>query len=92
MASDKSTKVVIWILLLVILVLVVFLAYTFLLRPVVTGYATERQVEGYQVAILQVMQQASTCQPVPLTFGNQTINLIALECLQQPQPPTQPQA
>jgi len=38
---------------------------------------------GYEQAILQVMQQASTCQPVPLFADNVTINMVAVECLQQ---------
>ncbi len=38
---------------------------------------------GYEQAILQVMQQAVTCQQVPLTIENQTINIIAVGCLQQ---------
>lgn len=40
---------------------------------------------GYQQAILQIIQQAATCQQVPLFVENQTINLIAVECLQQTQ-------
>lgn len=36
---------------------------------------------GYQQAIIQLMQQAATCQQVPVTFQNQTINMIAVECL-----------
>lgn len=38
---------------------------------------------GYGQAILQVIQQASTCQAVPLFAGNVTINVVALECMQQ---------
>ncbi len=36
---------------------------------------------GYQQAIVQLIQQAATCQQVPVTFQNQTINMIAVECL-----------
>lgn len=36
---------------------------------------------GYQQAIVQLIQQAATCQAVPVTFQNQTINMIAVECL-----------
>ena len=36
---------------------------------------------GYNQAILYVAQQAATCQPVPLIVGNQTINIIWVECL-----------
>jgi len=38
---------------------------------------------GYQLAVIQLLQQASTCQAVPVTANNFTLNLIATECLQQ---------
>lgn len=38
---------------------------------------------GYEYAIVQVAQQAATCQQVPLIVGNSTINVVAVECLQQ---------
>jgi len=37
---------------------------------------------GYEQAITQLVQQAVTCQQVPVSVQNQTINLIAVECLQ----------
>ena len=38
---------------------------------------------GYNQAILSIAQQAGpgSCQQVPLIVGNQTINVIAVECL-----------
>ena len=36
---------------------------------------------GYEQAVKQLFQQAVTCTQVPITFNNQTINLIAVECL-----------
>lgn len=41
--------------------------------------------QGYEQAVIQIMQQAITCQQVPLFVGNQTINVIAIECLQPSQ-------
>ncbi len=38
---------------------------------------------GYKTAVIQILQQASTCKPVPLTADNTTLNLIPIECLQQ---------
>ena len=35
---------------------------------------------GFEQTIMQLMRQASTCQPVPITYNGQTLNLIALEC------------
>jgi hypothetical protein len=40
---------------------------------------------GYQQAVIQLMQQVSTCQQVPVMYGNQTINVIAVACLQAAQ-------
>lgn len=36
---------------------------------------------GFNQAILEVMQQTSTCQQVPLQNGDSSINIIAVECL-----------
>lgn len=43
--------------------------------------------EGYAVAITQLMQQAATCNQVPVYANNVTMNLVAVECLQQGQQP-----
>ncbi len=40
---------------------------------------------GYEQAVMQLAQQAATCQQVPLYVGNQSINLVAVECLQAAQ-------
>jgi len=38
---------------------------------------------GYEQAIIQLVQQAATCQQVSVRVQNQTVNMIAVECLQQ---------
>ncbi len=42
---------------------------------------------GYQQAIMDLMNQAATCEQVPLYYNNGTanftINMIAVDCLQQ---------
>ena len=40
--------------------------------------------DGYEQGIIQVAQQALTCQEVPLRIENQTISLIAVDCLTAP--------
>ena len=40
------------------------------------------QEQGVEFAVSEIMRQAATCQQVPLRIGNQTINIVALECLQ----------
>jgi hypothetical protein len=36
---------------------------------------------GYEQAIIQVAQQVATCQQIPLKVQNQTINIVAVDCL-----------
>lgn len=38
---------------------------------------------GYQQAIVQIANQAVSCQQVPLKVENQTMNLVWTECLKQ---------
>lgn len=90
--ADK-TKLTMALLIVAVVVLGAVVVYAFVVRPAVTGYSVDRQSEGYQIAVLDIAQKAATCQPVPITVGNQTINLVALECLQaqaQAQQGTQP--
>lgn len=47
----------------------------------ITVYQQGMQL-GYQQALGQLLQQAATCQQVPVTLDDQTVNLIAVECLQ----------
>ena len=84
--ADKK-KVLITLLIAIIVVMAAILVYIFLIRPNITGYAIDNYNQGVEFAIVSIMQRAATCQPVPLTFENQTINLVAVECLQQPQTP-----
>ena len=91
MGERNKAGLIIGILLLIIVILIGFLVYAFIIGPKLSGYVINAQNQGYAFAISSIMQQAATCQTVPLTFGNQTINLIAVECLQQPQQSQQPQ-
>ena len=38
---------------------------------------------GYEQAVVQMMNVAAGCDVVPLRSGNSSINLVAVECLQQ---------
>lgn len=38
---------------------------------------------GYESAVTQIAQMASTCDVVPLIIDNQTLNVIALDCVEQ---------
>jgi len=39
---------------------------------------------GYQQTVIQIANSVSTCQQVPLVVGNRTINIVWIECLNQP--------
>ena len=38
---------------------------------------------GLRDAVNQLIQQAQTCQPIPVTSGEQRVDLIALDCIQE---------
>ena len=77
----NKTKVLIFSLVLVIVLLLLVIAYTFVVRPAISGHIIQAQNQGVQLAFLSIMQQAAKCQSVPLTYGNQTINIVAVKCL-----------
>ena len=83
-------QITIMIILGVLLVLALVLALGYI---VIDKFQAARQEEamqifqqgvqvGYEQAVLQLIQQALTCQTVPVYAGNTTINVIAVECLQ----------
>jgi len=85
MKKDKSMMVA------VIILLVIAVGYI-----IVDKYNEKKQQEqfsayqqgvqaGYEQAVVQLMQQAMTCQPVPVTYQNQTINVYAMECVAAPE-------
>tara|TARA_Y100000034_G_scaffold32457_1_gene39804 strand:- start:171 stop:449 length:279 start_codon:yes stop_codon:yes gene_type:complete len=77
----NKTKWVIGTLILLIVILVGVVSYAYVLKPAVSGYTISAQSQGVEFAVISIMQQASNCQQVPLTFGNQTMNIIAVGCL-----------
>ena len=83
--ADKS-KIVMAILIIIIVIMATVMLYVFVISPSITGYTIDRQIEGYQIALEDIVQIVSQCQPFPITIGEgQTINLVALECLQIPE-------
>ena len=45
-------------------------------------YKKGRQ-DGYELAVMQLMEELTECKPVPLYFENITLNAVSLECLQE---------
>ncbi len=83
------------IIIVLLIALVVSLNYIFILNYKMNlNEKTQKELQqktaeayqaGIQSAVIQILQQASTCKPVPLTAQNTTLNLIPVECLQQQQ-------
>ena len=86
--KDKMKKM--WIAIGILVILVVGLAVYILVdkynqkkREQELGIFQQGVRYGYQQAILKIVQQAVSCQQVPLYVGNQTLNVIAVKCLGQ---------
>lgn len=85
MKRDKR-KILIWILVIALLIVLGILAYFFLITPMLNGFVIAGYNQGVTSAVNYLIDKAATCQPIPVTMGNQTANLIAIECLTQAQP------
>ena len=72
-------------LIIVILVLLGVIAYVFAIKPAINSYVIGTQNQGAQLAVNYIAELAKQCKTVPINIGeNQTINLIAVECLKAP--------
>jgi|TARA_B100001971_G_C18216256_1_gene554071 flagellar basal body-associated protein FliL len=81
------------ILVIVVLIVLLVIAFSYIGYSIYSQWSLNAQVsaynggardglqQGYEQAVLQIMGQASSCQQVPLFANNQTITLIAVECL-----------
>ena len=79
MAKNK----IIIVLSIAVVLLILFIIGMFVIKPAIVRHNNKMVNLGVEYAVISLMQQAVTCEMVPLTFENQTINLIAVECLQQ---------
>jgi len=87
----KKIFTVVWVLAVLLIIAVSYIGYSTYLN-----FKAQRDQnlfiqgaqEGFTTAVGQIFQVAGTCQQVPLTFENATLNLIAVECLQQPGQPS----
>jgi len=87
MGQDRNkTGLIIGILLLVILVLVAVLAYVFLISPKISGYAVNNQIQGYQIAINEILAQIQQNGYVQIPVSeNQSVILVPYQEPQQTQ-------
>ena len=86
MQKNRGIIILIAVLMVLLLGAIGYIIYdkysTYQLQKQISVYQQGAQL-GYQQAIIQLMQNAATCQQVPVTYNNQTINVIAVECLKK---------
>lgn len=80
--------------LIIVLSFLLVIAMVFIIVTQIQQYNQRKSIEiyqigiqaGYETAIMQLMDQLATCQAVPVFSDNTTINVIAVECLQEVPP------
>ena len=86
MVSQVSKKNIVIVVLVVLLVVALaYIGYSFYNQSQIRTQTLMLQQGaqiGYQQAVVQLYSEAIKCNSVPITIQNQTINLIAVECLQ----------
>lgn len=82
-------KALMWGMFVIILILAAIVVYAFVVGPAVTGYTTDRQVEGYQIALSNIVQQVQQNGFVQIPVGNQTLYLAPFNPQQAQQEPLQ---
>ena len=84
MKRAEKKKIMILIIIVLLVVLAGVLAYLFLIKPAINGYVINGYKQGVTYAVYSVMQQASTCKPVPLYLGSINMSVIWVDCLTNP--------
>ena len=87
LTREKLAIIVLSVLLLLAAGYIAFLKYEEQKQQELTGVFNQGVQAGYQQAVILLFQEASTCRQVPVMVQNQTINVFAVECLQQQQKP-----
>ncbi len=72
---ERRTNILITSLVLVIVVLAGIMVYSFLIKPKISGYTTQKQTEGIQIAILNILSQIQQRGYAQIPVGNQTLYL-----------------
>ncbi|MBU2052742.1 MAG: hypothetical protein KJ721_00705 [Nanoarchaeota archaeon] len=82
---EKKINIVVTVLLILLVLAGGYIAYdkyaTWKQQSDLSTFQTGAQY-GYEQAITQLFQQSQSCQQIPIIYNNQTINIIAVECLQ----------
>ena len=86
MRRGNKRRAIIVVLVCIVALLLLAGTYFLLVRPSLNGLVVLGRNQGFTLgvnqAVVSLLQQLSTCQqPVPVSFGNYTLNVVALECV-----------
>ena len=80
-----NTKFALRALILLVVILFALVIYSFVLKPVFSGYAISSQEQGMQYVVYTLLTQSAppNCVPTEFNMGNLSGSFVAVECLQQ---------
>lgn len=82
MKQDKTRVLIIGLILTVVILLGIILV-VLVIKPAVNGYLTKTYQTGMKDVVFSIVSEAAQCKQIPLTFNDQTVTLVSMECLQQ---------
>ncbi len=74
--KDKRATIIISVLLVIIVLLVGFILYSFLIKPQINGYVVEKQIEAQDMVFLGILSQVQQNGYVQIAYGNQSLILV----------------
>ncbi len=83
MTEEKKYIILVNVLILILVIIVIWQYNVYLNDKEIIEARESGHVAGFQEAINQIASQAAACQQIPLRMDDQTITIIALECLPQ---------
>ena len=86
-----NNRVLIIGLILTIVILLGIILTILVIKPAINGYLTKSSQTTMMNFVSLLVSEASQCKQIPLTFNDQTVTLVSMECIQQQlqQTPTQ---
>jgi len=81
----KKKSIIIIVGIVLFIVIAGMLSYIFLIKPAIDEYTkqvkTEALIYGAQYVMYLIGDAVEKCEPVPIQYGNNTINITAVSCL-----------
>lgn len=76
MERQKKGGLIVPILIIVILILLGIIAYAFVIRPSISGFVIEKQIEAKDITLASIITQVQQKGYVQIVYGNESIVLV----------------